>query len=214
MHQYAITDTSMLRIPSRMKIHDHAAFPPTPDISAIPRARIPPKAPARVAAEKKRAIRKPHSCRIYLKRVSISSSSNNLLLGIRGLPLRDVIIHTRKQPTLKHPQENSRSHKPRIVLDKPLTYHSHAPEEHDKRQPYRWPCPLHHDVRWYLSGDVKGKKHSETIIVLQAVEFEILLEMIEACVADVSAVQETQAEKKLSASAARWIGYEVEWEWE
>ena len=44
-----------------MKIQAHADFPPTPFISAIPRARIPPKAPASVAAEKNKAIRKPHS---------------------------------------------------------------------------------------------------------------------------------------------------------
>ena len=66
MAQYAVMDTSMLRIPSRKNIHDQAGLPPTPDISAMPRARIPPNAPARVAAEKKRAIRKPHSPRTYL----------------------------------------------------------------------------------------------------------------------------------------------------
>ena len=67
MAQYAVKDTRILRRPSRIKIHDHADSPPTPLISAIPRAKIPPKAPASVAAEKKRAILKPHSCLRYLR---------------------------------------------------------------------------------------------------------------------------------------------------
>ena len=49
-----------------MNIQDHAESPPTPLISAMPRARIPPNAPASVAAEKNRAIRNPHSCLQYL----------------------------------------------------------------------------------------------------------------------------------------------------
>lgn len=54
-----------VRIPSRMKIQAQPFLPPTPSISAIPRARRPPKAPAAVAAEKKTAIRRPHSCLRY-----------------------------------------------------------------------------------------------------------------------------------------------------
>lgn len=38
------------------KIQDHAARPPTPLISEIPRASNPPNAPAAVAAEKKMAL--------------------------------------------------------------------------------------------------------------------------------------------------------------
>jgi hypothetical protein len=54
-----------VRMPSRMKIHCHPERPPTPLISRIPRARRPPKAPAAVAAEKKMAMRRPHSWRRY-----------------------------------------------------------------------------------------------------------------------------------------------------
>lgn len=48
-----------------MKIQAQPCLPPTPSISAMPRARRPPKAPAAVAAEKKTAMRKPHSCLRY-----------------------------------------------------------------------------------------------------------------------------------------------------
>jgi len=58
-------------IPSRIKIQDQPALPPTAGlpgnapIPMIPRARSPPKAPAAVAAEKKIAMRRPHSWRLY-----------------------------------------------------------------------------------------------------------------------------------------------------
>lgn len=48
-----------------MKIQAHPPRPAVPDISMIPRASSPPKAPAAVAAEKKMAIRNPHSWRRY-----------------------------------------------------------------------------------------------------------------------------------------------------
>ena len=40
---------------TRMKIHRQPLYPPTPFINPIPYAKIPPKAPASEAAEKKRA---------------------------------------------------------------------------------------------------------------------------------------------------------------
>jgi hypothetical protein len=51
--------------PSRMKIQAHPSRPPIPSISVIPRASRPPNAPAAVAAEKKIAMRNPHSCLRY-----------------------------------------------------------------------------------------------------------------------------------------------------
>jgi hypothetical protein len=51
--------------PSRMKIQAQPSRPPTPSISVIPRASRPPNAPAAVAAEKKIAMRNPHSCLRY-----------------------------------------------------------------------------------------------------------------------------------------------------
>lgn len=96
MHQYATMETRILNRPSRMKIQDHAARPPTPDISAMPRARMPPKAPARVAALKKRAILNPHSSRIYLVEIScdLNPDINTRHPGLRGnLPLRYVVVY-------------------------------------------------------------------------------------------------------------------------
>lgn len=43
----------------------HPDLFPTPDIFAMPYARLPPNAPAIVAAEKNSAMRYPHSCRRY-----------------------------------------------------------------------------------------------------------------------------------------------------
>jgi hypothetical protein len=76
----------MVKIPSRIKIHAHPGFPPTPSISWIAAARKPPdrhgclewsisfpwlkgmytlNAPAIVAAEKITAMREPSSERLY-----------------------------------------------------------------------------------------------------------------------------------------------------
>lgn len=62
---FAKAATRIVAIPSRMKIQAHPGLPPTPFIWEMARARSPPKAPANVAAEKKMAIRRPHSCRRY-----------------------------------------------------------------------------------------------------------------------------------------------------
>jgi len=58
---FATIATATVTIPSRMKIQAQPGFPAIPSISVIPRARRPPKAPAAVAAEKKMAMRRPHS---------------------------------------------------------------------------------------------------------------------------------------------------------
>lgn len=66
MAHFAKQATTKVASPSRMKIHAQDFLPPTPSILLIPKARRPPKAPAAVAAEKNRAILKPHSCLRYL----------------------------------------------------------------------------------------------------------------------------------------------------
>jgi len=66
MAHLAMKATTSVNRPSRMKIQDQDLFPPTRSILLIPKARSPPKAPAAVAAEKKRAILRPHSCLRYL----------------------------------------------------------------------------------------------------------------------------------------------------
>src|SRR5437016_2463652 len=48
--------TSTVKLPSRMKIRRQPARPPTPSICAIPQARRPEKAPAMLAALKKKRL--------------------------------------------------------------------------------------------------------------------------------------------------------------
>lgn len=115
MAQYAVNDTKILKRPSNIKIHAQAERPPTPCISAIPRARIPPKAPARVAAEKNRAIRKPHSCRQYLfKHGSVRMGTYGQLQKSSKdfSPLGDVIVDTGVEATFKYTKKDSSSHEP------------------------------------------------------------------------------------------------------
>lgn len=52
-----------------MKIHCQPWRLPMPSIFMIPKAKRPPKAPAAVAAEKKMAMRRPHSWRLYHKEI-------------------------------------------------------------------------------------------------------------------------------------------------
>ena len=107
-----------------MKIQAHAAMPPTPLISAMPRARIPPKAPASVAAEKNRAILKPHSCRQYhcvmLSTVPLSTPSTDCQ---GGDIIHLLVIDTGKQATLEDTEKDPRGHEPRVILDESLTNH-------------------------------------------------------------------------------------------
>jgi hypothetical protein len=54
-----------VKMPSMMKIQAQPPLPPTPSMVEMALARRPPNAPAAVAAEKKIAMRKPHSWRLY-----------------------------------------------------------------------------------------------------------------------------------------------------
>jgi hypothetical protein len=50
---------------TNMKIHLQPLYPPTPFIFAIPKAKMPPKAPAKEAALKNKATRNCRSLRLY-----------------------------------------------------------------------------------------------------------------------------------------------------
>lgn len=68
--KYAAAPTTMVISPSIMNIHAHPGLPATPAIFPMAAASNPPKAPAAVAAEKKKAMRKPVSWRGYQSVIS------------------------------------------------------------------------------------------------------------------------------------------------
>src|SRR5690242_20690347 len=106
--------TMRVRIPSRMKIHDHPPRPPTPLIFPIANARIPPNAPAAVAAEKKSAILRPHSCRAY----HLKDVSSTAYVVYRTTLHRDVICHTWEKTTFTDTEESTNDHESSEVLHK------------------------------------------------------------------------------------------------
>jgi hypothetical protein len=90
--------------PSRMKIHDQPGLPPMPLICDIARANRPPKAPANVAAEKNKAIRRPHC---------------------------NEVADTRKEPTLGNAKEGAAGKKSAEVAYEAHAQHDEAPAHHD-----------------------------------------------------------------------------------
>lgn len=67
--------------------------------------------------------------------------------------------------------------------------HCCRPEEHDESQPDRGTQDLHCNVRRYFRCDIEGEENSEAVIVLQTVKLEILLEVVEASIANVGPIK-------------------------
>jgi hypothetical protein len=109
------------------------------------------------------------------------------------VPLRDVVIHAGEQPALEDTQEHARRHQPGVVGHEALRDHGQRPEEHDEGEPDGGAGALHHYVGRDLGGDVEGEEDREAVVVLQAVQVQVLLEVVEARVADVGAVEEAEA---------------------
>jgi hypothetical protein len=111
---------------------------------------------------------------------------------VSHVPLADEIIDTGEESALKQSKEDTRSHETGVVLHETLEDHSQRPEEHDESEPDARSCPLHHHVRRYLCRNIEWEEDGEAIIVLDALEVEVFLEMIETCIADVGAVEEAK----------------------
>ena len=153
--------TMILNNPSRIKIQDHAAIPATPSISAIPLANIPPRRRCMIS----KLLKSGRSAELLLTKRSCQrrrrkEHRHSKSTFMPRIPLRNIIIHARKQPTFKHAQKHPCRHQARIVLHKALANHTCRPEEHDEGKPNGGACALHHDVRRDLGGDVEGKKNS------------------------------------------------------
>lgn len=113
--QYAIKATTRVSKPSRMKIQDQPPRPATPDILPMPKARIPPKAPAAVAAEKKSAMRRPHSWRQYL---AMLLETWVMVDASHYLPHSNIICHTWEQSTFADAQEDSGDDEASEIMNK------------------------------------------------------------------------------------------------
>ena len=109
------------------------------------------------------------------------------------IPLRDVVINARKEPSLEDAQEYSRCHQARVVLHEALSNHTCRPEEHDECEPDGRARALHHHVRRDFGGDVEGEEDGEAVIVLEAVEVEVSLQVIEARITDVRSIEKAQS---------------------
>lgn len=108
------------------------------------------------------------------------------------IPLADEIVDTGKQSALKQSKEDACSHETGVVLDKALADHGQGPEEHDEGEPDARSKPLHHHVRGDLRGNVEREEDGKAVIVLDALEMQVFLEVVETCIADVRAVEETE----------------------
>lgn len=145
--------TTIVRIPSRTKIHCQPERPPRPFISTIPRAKRPPKAPAAVAAEKKMAIRTPHSWRLYQSVMLVTS-----LLVVRSqietlkVLRRDYLLvgDAWEETTLGKAKSHACSKKTFVVLDETHSRTANTPRDHDDGDPDRGTESLHGQIRGNL----------------------------------------------------------------
>jgi hypothetical protein len=92
----------------------------------IAAARRPPKDPAKAAAEKKSAARKPSSWRLYQQLCDVSSASRL----VRGR-LREVVVDTGEKTSLGQTEEPSASKKSGLVLDAAHDGHDDTPGDDD-----------------------------------------------------------------------------------
>jgi hypothetical protein len=111
---------------------------------------------------------------------------------ITHIPLRDIIVHARKQATFERTQEYPSRHQTRVIGHEALADHRERPEEHDKSKPYRRPRAFHHHVRRNLRSDIEREQNGKAVIILKTMELEILLKVIETGVANVGAIKKTQ----------------------
>jgi len=121
---------------------------------------------------------------------------------VSTIPLRDVVVDSREQAALKHAQEDARGHQSLVVAHETLANHGCRPAHHDERQPDRWADALHHHVAGDFGSDIKGEQHRQAVVVLQPLQVQVLLEIVEAGIADVGAVEEAQS-GELSAYVVR-----------
>jgi len=169
----------------------------------INRANRPPKAPAAVAAEKKRAIRKLISYRLY------HWVRKKLTPGNRPGSQSLDAAHIFELTSLCNTEENSRNKKAYKVLNKahgdhdasevcqhllipPVSQADSPPSDHDDRQPHGGPPSLHDHVGRYLEYDIEGEEDSEACGVLGRRKSEIFRETEKVGVTDICSIQEGQ----------------------
>jgi hypothetical protein len=102
-----------------------------------------------------------------------------------------IVVHAREQSSFECAKKNPGRHKSGVTLYKALADHTRGPSNHYECQPDRRPYTLHHDVRGYLSGNVEGEQDREAVVVLDADEVKVLLQIIEARISNVGPVEET-----------------------
>ena len=99
----------MLSKPSRMKIQLHAALPPTPLISAIPRARMPPKAPKQKCDQCMFRVQGPIEL-CTSKCGGREEEGHPEAAFAADIPLGNVVIDAREQATFKDAEEYASRH--------------------------------------------------------------------------------------------------------
>lgn len=108
-----------------------------------------------------------------------------------AIPHSYVVVNSWKEATFEDTEEYSCCHKTRVLLDEALADHRHRPEYHDKSKPDARSEAFHHHVAGDFGGDVEREQNGETVVVLQAVESKILLEVVESGIPNVCTIQET-----------------------
>lgn len=92
-----------------------------------------------------------------------------------AVPLRDVVVDAGEQAALEDAEEDPRGHQPPVALHEALADHRGAPADHDEREPQGGPEPLHHHVARDLRRDVEREEDREAVVVLEAVEAQVVL---------------------------------------
>lgn len=135
---------------SRTKIKIHLQpLSHTTLMCPIPHARIPPKAPAREAALKKREMRNCLSRRLYLR----SLGQNRIILKLPSycnLPHREVVHHSREETALSDTEEKAGNKESGHVGHDSHERRDNSPCDGQCRKPEAWSGSFQNDVAWDL----------------------------------------------------------------
>ena len=107
------------------------------------------------------------------------------------VPLCYVVVHSGEKAAFEYAEEYPSRHKARIVLDESLANHRSGPHHHNEGQPDTWPEALHHDVTWNFGRNVERKEDGKAVIVLQALQMEVSLQVVQSGISNIGAVQKT-----------------------
>lgn len=150
-------------------------------------AKRPPKEPARAAAEKKRAARKPSSWRLYQQLVDISIK----VFGTRSASnLREVVVDTGEQTSLSNTEEPTASKQTSLVVNNTHESHDDTPGENNAGEKDTGRPFLDGNVGERLETGIRNEEDGQSVLIITITHVEISLHVSNTSISNVGTVQE------------------------